>query len=79
MTKEHFKKILKKKIQQAACIHLENIKKTHSKVSHIKYSTLEIQPYLRSSQLSSIEKELLIKLRLRMTKTKINYRNMHAD
>ena len=37
MTKEHFKKILKKKIQQAAFIHLENIKKTHSKVDHIKY------------------------------------------
>ena len=40
---------------------------------------LEIQPYLRSSQLSSKEKELLILLRLRMTKTKLNYRTMHAD
>ena len=79
MTKDPFKRILKHKIQQAAFIYLENIKKTHSKVSHIEYSKLELQPYLRSSQLSNKKKELLLLLRLRITKTKINYRAMYAD
>ena len=75
MSNEQFKRNLNNKINSAAFRHLEQIKATHSKVSQIEYSALEVQPYLKSTQLNIHGKELLILLRLRMTKTKTNYRS----
>ena len=53
--------------------YLENIKETHSKIKHIKYKKLQIQPYLLSETFSNDEVKLLFSLRSRMTNVKSNF------
>ena len=48
MTKQKFKKNLKKKISTEAFNYLIKIKETHSKMSEVEYKGLQIQSYLKS-------------------------------
>ena len=79
MSKLNFKKLLKKKIYQAAFNYLESIKETHSKVMTIKYEQFKSQPYLNSYKFKTVEKQLLFKLRTRMTNVKLNFKSMHEN
>ena len=79
LKKYQFKKIVKKKINEAAFHYLSNIQSTHSKVKDISYSKLEIQTYFLESKFSTKEKQLLFKLRTRMTNVKANFKSQYLD
>ena len=70
MTKNSFRKIVKEKVEQKALEYLVNMKESHisenAKGKLLKYDTLEIQGYLRSSDLdiSVNEKKWLFKCRV---------------
>ena len=78
MKKGKFKNILKKKIHQAAFKDLQNKKLFHSKVDHIIYSDFKVQKYVKSYLFRTDEKQLLFKLRTRMTNSKSNFKSMHG-
>ena len=74
-----FKEYSKVKIKKAALKYLKNIQDRHSKVDNIKYEHIETQPYLKSPKFSTDEKQLLFKLRTRMTDVKCNFESMFDD
>ena len=63
MTKTQFKKHIKEKVKNVTLDELKDIQKEHSKVRDIHYSKLDIQEYLKNSQFSNDESELLFALR----------------
>ena len=77
--KKIFKVKLKQKIIEASNKYLENIKERHSKVKHIVHKGLKMQPYFQNLTLSSKEKQILFRLRTRMTDVKENFKTMHTD
>ena len=77
--KKNFKDKLKQKIVEASYIYLEKIKESHSKVKEVTHKVLKIQPYFQNLNLSYKEKQLLFKLRTRMTNVKSNFKSMHTD
>ena len=79
MNKEQFKIYLnlKKKINQAAFKTLLNKQEGHSKVNHIDFLNFEAQKYMKSYLFKTDEKQLLFKLRTRMTNKKSNFKSMH--
>ena len=46
---------------------------------NIQYKNLEIQEYFIDTKFNRKEKELLFKLRTRMSDVKLNFRSMHQD
>jgi len=64
---------VKSNIEKAAFNYLEGIKATHSKIKHIKYRKLEVQPYILSYELSNDDINTLFALRSRMTPVKNNF------
>ena len=58
---------------------MEKLKESHSKVKDISHTSLKIQPYLKNLNLSYKEKQILFKLRTRMTNVKSNFKTMHTD
>ena len=80
MSKNKFKKIVKKHITTAAFSELIRVKETHSKMQDTKYNKLEVQDYLKSdSGLSDARKQLLVKLRTRMYGVKVNFKNHYEN
>ena len=79
MTKIKFKKFLKGKINEAAFKYLNNIKSSHSKVKHIIYENFKTQSYLLDTKFTTNEKQLLFRLRTRMTNVKCNFSSMYQD
>ena len=77
--KQNFKNTLKQKIIEASYIYLEKMKETHSKVKDISHKNLKIQPYFTSLNLSYKEKQILFRLKTRMTNVKSNFKTMHPD
>ena len=57
------KKKLKITANSAAFTQLKELQKSHNKVKHIQYDTLEIQPYLKSNLFTSKEACMLTALR----------------
>ena len=79
MSRNKFKKYVKRKIEKAAFKYLEKIKNKHSKVKHIKYKKLEIQPYILCEELNNEEVNTLFALRSRMTRVKMNFSNQYKN
>ena len=63
MTKTQFKKHIKEKVKSVTLDELKDIQKGHSKAWDIYHSKLDIQDYLKNSQFSNYESELLFALR----------------
>ena len=64
MSKQKFKKIVKKHITSAAFSELIRVKASHSKMHDTNYNKLEVQEYFKSdSGISDARKRLLVKLR----------------
>ena len=59
------KKHIKEKVRAKAFIYLQSIQETHSKIRNIKYSKLEMQPYLNSALFSKENISMLFSLRSR--------------
>ena len=78
MNKTSFKNILKKAIDQKAMEELELKKNQHSKVKHIKHSSLKLQKYLQPCRIkmTNEERRLIFKLRCRVTETKTNFKDV---
>ena len=79
MKKNKFKEHLKKKINQAAFNDLLKRKDSHSKVDHINFKNFEAQAYIKSYKFKTVDKQLLFKLRTRMTNVKANFKTMHEN
>ena len=79
MKKKKFKKFLKCKIKETAMKYLNKIKNSHSKVENINYENLQVQPYLVDTKFTTNEKQLLFRLRTRMTNVKLNFRSSYQD
>ena len=79
LRKTKFKKLVKLKIKKKALEYLNLIKKSHSKGKETVHETLEIQEYIKTEKLSKKQKSLLYNLRFRMTKVKMNFKNMFND
>ena len=80
MSKQKFKKKLKKKITIAAFNYLMEIKGSHSKMSEVDYNELQIQSYLKSdSYLTNDQKQILLKLRTRMYSVRENFKNQYES
>ena len=62
---KEYKSTIKGKVMEAAFLHLKEQQQTHSKVKHIKYEELRIQPYLCSPLFSRKEQSILFRLRSR--------------
>ena len=76
MSKYKFKKYIKKVISEKAFEYLIKIKKTHSKLSDINYTKLNMQNYLKSNNsLTDNEKCSLFQFRVRQIDVKCNYKN----
>ena len=73
--KSQFKKIIRKKIKEAAFAYLEEIKMSHTKVQNLKYDSLKMQEYLYKFQ--TRDAQLLFKLRSRMLNVRSNFRNFY--
>ena len=66
MSSEAFKKLCKTKVKEFAFQYLEEKKRTHKQVKHIKYNTLEMASYLKEGdvKLSVQERQYLFQCRV---------------
>ena len=81
MKKNEFRTMVKTKIENKAIEKLEQRKKSHSKVSHITHGFLTMQTYLKPNriQVSKEERQLIFKLRSRVTEVKMNFKTKYED
>ena len=81
LKKQEFKKIIKQKIETNAKKKLEEKKSNHSKVMNLKHGYFGIQKYLKQSkmQISVEERQLIFKLRSRVTNVRMNYKGMYEE
>ena len=76
---EIYRKKIKGLVRKAAFRELLEKKNQLSKIRDLKYETFEIQPYLKSKDFNSSERNLLYSLRSRMHPAKTNFRKMHSN
>ena len=74
-TKEEWKKIVKEKCKESSLKYLLDGNQEMSKIKHLKYYDLAIQPYLTSTKISTRRKKYLFQFRTRMTSVGYNYGN----
>ena len=79
MSDKSFKALVKKKLRAAAFKDPNEKKETHLKVKNIQYLSLEIQKYLNDKKFNMNEKQLLFRLRTKMTNVKANFKHMHLQ
>ena len=81
MKKQDFRKIVSISIQNKAMQILEDKKSNHSKVKQLKHETFGMQKYLRNNnmKISIEEKQMIFKLRSKVTNVKMNFKGMHED
>ena len=72
-SKSEYQVIIKELITKAAFKYYLKKKETHSKLDEISYSELKIQSYLKDKGFSKDERELMVSLRSRCHKSKINF------
>ena len=77
-SKTEYKRKIKSLILSAALEYLNKVKLSHRKLDFVSYTQLKIQPYLVSSQLSNMEKELVYSLRSHCHKSKHNFKKLHG-
>lgn len=78
LSKQVLKKQLKSKIKKTAFKHLNKLKSQHSKVRHMSYTELVLQPYLKSKNITNEQAKLLFGLRTKTVKgIKANFAQMN--
>ena len=76
MNKEKLKNIVKSKTRQAALKYLKTVQASHSKMSCLNYNSLELSPYMFSSESA----QLLLALRTRTVKgIKKDFEGLYSD
>ena len=71
--------MVREKVKEAALKFLNDIKKRHSKVKNISYSSLQPQEYIKSEIFSNEELETLFALRSKMTRLKGHFTGPHPN
>ena len=66
-------RFVKKKVAANMAKYLNCIKQTHSKVKHLTCNKIKTADYLKSSRLTTREKQLLFKLRSKTVNVKMNF------
>ena len=79
MSKYKFKKLIGKKVKNAALKYLNSIAEGHSKTRKLKKSELKHTGYVKDIRFSVSEVQLLFKLRTRMYPVKDNFKNKYKD
>ena len=69
MSSRDYKKHIKEKVRAKAFRYLQSIQESHSKIRNIKYSKLEIQPYLCSALFNKENIGMLFSLRSRSVRS----------
>ena len=77
LSRQKFKKLLKRKINSAAINYLNNIAKKHSKSTPLVKSKLKCEKYINDKRFTQEEVRLLFKLRTRMYPVKANFKKKH--
>ena len=77
--RQSYKQLVKQKVKSAAFKYLQTKKDTHSKVSHIQYSGLQIQKYMLSPLFANEEVNQLHALRSRSTDCKANFKQKYLN
>ena len=78
-SKSEYKVIIKELITKAAFKYYLKKKETHSKLDEISYSELKLQSYLKDKGFSKEERELMVSLRSRCHRSKVNFRKLHKN
>ena len=80
ISKYSFKKLVKSKIRELAfCDLISKIKNNdHSKLKNITYNELKMQPYLKSSLVSTNQAKQLFRFRTRMSNVKCNFKSKYS-
>ena len=78
LSKNNFKNIVKDKTKKKAMEYLENLQLKHKKSSKLTQS-LKMQPYLVNDQLTTLQKQLLFKLKCNMTPNKLSYKSQYIS
>ena len=76
MIKDRFKSLVKESTRELARNYLIQLKNTHSKSKYLD-DRFVMQPYLLSSKLTLVEKQLLFKLRTYTFECKMNFRHKY--
>ena len=79
MTKDQFKKAVKKAVTRKALLYLNEKKSKHSKVLHIQHENLELQDYLEPNEIGIEMSKFIFSARSRMLDLKCNFQNSHSD
>ena len=79
MSEELFRNIVKKHAAAAALDWLKHEKERSKKLSHVQYSELSMQNYLKSENLNVHQRKLLTHFRSKMVKVKANYSKMYES
>ena len=76
-----FSNILKKAIDEKALKDLNMIKSKHTKVLHLKHTSVQMKKYLKPNPMKITKEEMqfIFKLRSRMTEAKMNYQGLYDD
>ena len=79
--KSKLKSLLDKKIKVKVLEELNNQKENHSKVSHLKHDSIEMQKYLKACNMKITKEKAqeIFKLRSRMSDVKLNYKSKHES
>ena len=81
MKKTSFITLIKQRINRNTFKHLEDLKKSHSKVENIEHSDIKIQKYLQPNKekITREESQLIFKLRCRVTTIKHNLKGKYDN
>ena len=80
MKKDDFKNHIKLKVRHATFQYLMEVKQNHSKMRNLKYTTLEVQNYLKSPIFKSDNHSTLYALRTRTVRgIRSDFGQMYAD
>lgn len=79
MKKSSFKKLVKGKANEAALNYLNSLKLTHSKLDNLKYSELQIQPYLINRSIYTPMAQQVFNWRTRMANFRSNFSHGNED
>ena len=79
MKKSELKKRLNNAVDEKTLNDLQNVKKSHSKVKHLKHTKLEMQRYFKAGKLKISQEEVrtIFKMRSRVSDVKTNFRNKY--
>ena len=78
-SKSEYKSEIKALVHKATFKYFMNKKKNHSKLDEIKYTKLQLQPYLSSSVINNKQKELLYILRSKCHNSKKNFKKLNRN